>query len=105
MSSVGEVSLDAGKETRLSEERKNVGEQRGEVSERALGVSRYEERSVDGREFRTFKYVFYGEGRVEAVMRTCERHEMSKKVSVCETGMPYAESGESNFEVTRGLIR
>jgi len=49
--------------------------------------------------------VFYGEGRVEAAMRTYERHEMSKKESVCETGMPYAESGESNFKVTGGLIR
>ena len=47
-----------------------------------------------GREFRTFKYVFYREGRVEAAMRTCERHDMSEKVSVCETGTPYAESGE-----------
>ena len=41
---------------------------------------KYEQRSADGREFRTFKYVFYGEGRVEAAMRTCERHEMSEKV-------------------------
>jgi len=49
--------------------------------------------------------VFYGEERIEAAMRTCERHEMSEKVSVCEMGIPYAESGESNFEVTRGLIR
>jgi len=49
--------------------------------------------------------MFYGEGRVEAAMRTCERHEMSEKVSVCETGMPNGESGESNFEVTGGLIR
>ena len=32
--------------------------------------------------------------RVEAAMRTCERDEMSEKVSVCETGMPYAEFGE-----------
>jgi len=38
-------------------------------------------------------------------MRTCERYEMSEKVSVCQTGMPYAESGESNFVVTGGLIR
>jgi len=38
-------------------------------------------------------------------MRTCERHEMSEKVSVCETGMPYAESSEPYFEVTGGLIR
>jgi len=60
---------------------------------------------VDGREFRTLKYVFYGKGSVEAAMRTCERHEMSEKVSVCETSMPYAESGESNFEVTGALIR
>jgi len=30
---------------------------------------------------------------------------MSERVSVCETGMPYAESGEGNFEVTGGLIR
>ena len=44
-------------------------------------------------------------GEVEAAMSTCERHEMSEKVSVCETGMSYAESGESNFEVTGGLIR
>ena len=29
---------------------------------------------------------------------------MSEKVSVCETGMLNAESGESNFEVTGGLI-
>jgi len=28
------------------------------------------------------KYVFYGEGRVEAAMRTCERHDVSEKVSV-----------------------
>ena len=49
--------------------------------------------------------MFYGEGRIEAAVRTCERHEMSEKVSVCETGMPYAESGESNFEETGGLIR
>jgi len=65
---------------------------------------RYEKRSADGREFRTLKYMFYGERRVEDAMRTCERREMSEKVSVCETGMPYAESGESNFEVTKGLI-
>ena len=45
--------------------------------------------------------MFYGDGRVKAAMRTCETHEMS----VCETGLPYAESGESNFEVTGGLIR
>ena len=38
-------------------------------------------------------------------MRTCDRHEMSEKMSVCEMGMPYAESVESNFEVTGGLIR
>ena len=38
-------------------------------------------------------------------MRTSERHEMSEKVSVSETGMPYAKSGESNFEVTGELIR
>jgi len=43
--------------------------------------------------------VFYGEGRVEAAMRTRERHEMSEKVSAGET-MSYAESDESNFEVT-----
>ena len=49
--------------------------------------------------------MFYGAGRVEAAMRKRERHDMSEKVSVCETGMAYAESGESNFEVTRGLIR
>ena len=48
---------------------------------RLVGV-RYEERSADGREFRTFRYVFYGEGRVEAAMRTCKRHEMSEEVSV-----------------------
>jgi len=60
---------------------------------------------VDGREFRTFEYMFYGEGRVEAAMRTSEWHEMSEKVSVCETGMPYAKSSESNFEVAGGLIR
>ena len=47
-----------------------------------MGV-RYEYRSADGRELRTFKYVLYREGRVEAAMRTCERHEMSEKVSVC----------------------
>jgi len=41
--------------------------------------------------------MFYGEGRVEAVVRTCERHERSEKVSVCETGMPYVGSGENNF--------
>ena len=69
-----------------------------------MGV-RYEERSADDREFGTFKFVFYGEGRVEAAMRTSERHEMSEKVSVCETGMPCAESSESNFEVTGRLIR
>jgi len=69
-----------------------------------VGV-RYEERSADGRDFRTFKYVFYGEERVEAVMRTGQRHETSEKVSVSETGMSYAKSGESNFEVTEGLIR
>jgi len=40
------------------------------------------------REFRTLKYGFYG--RVEAAMRTCERHEMSEKMSVCETSMPSA---------------
>jgi len=49
--------------------------------------------------------VFYGEGRVEAAMRTCERHEMSAKVSMCETDMPYAESGESNSGKTGGLNR
>ena len=49
--------------------------------------------------------MFFGEGRVEVAMRTCERHEMSEKVSACETDMPYAESGESNFEMTGGLIR
>ena len=49
--------------------------------------------------------MFHGEGRVEIAMRTCERHEMSEKVSVCETGMSYAESGEGNFEETGGLIR
>jgi len=38
-------------------------------------------------------------------MRTFERHEMSEKVSVCETGIHYAESSESDFEVTGGLIR
>jgi len=71
-----------------------------------VGV-RYEERSVDSREFRTFKYSyeFYGEGRVEAAKRTSESHEMSEKVSVSETGMPYTKSGESNFEMTGGLIR
>jgi len=42
---------------------------------------------------------FYGEWRVEAAMRTSEGHEMSQKVSVCETGMPFAKSSESNFEV------
>jgi len=47
--------------------------------------------------------VFYGEGKVEAAMRTRERHEMSEKVSVGETGMSYAESDESNFEVTGEL--
>jgi len=50
---------------------------------------RYEERCADGREFRTFKYVFYGEGRVEAAVNTGKRHEISEKVSVSETGMPY----------------
>jgi len=49
--------------------------------------------------------VFYGEGRVEAAMRTRGRHEMNEKVSVRETGIPYAESGESDFDVTGGLIR
>ena len=49
--------------------------------------------------------MFYGEGRVEAAMKTRERHETSEKVSVCETDIPYAESGESNFKVTGGLIR
>jgi len=49
--------------------------------------------------------VFYGEGRVEVAMRTCERHEMSEKVSVRGTGMPFAESGKSDFEVTGGMIR
>jgi len=63
-----------------------------------VGV-RYEERSADGREFRTFKYMFYGERRVEAAMRTSERHEMSEKVSVRETSMFYTKSDESNFEV------
>ena len=38
-------------------------------------------------------------------MRASKRHEMSEKVNVSETGMPYAKSGESNFEVTGGLIR
>jgi len=66
---------------------------------------KYEERSANGPDFRTFKYVFYEEGRVEAAMRTSERREMSEKVSVSETGMPYAESGESNFKMTGGLIR
>jgi len=36
-------------------------------------------------------------------MRTSERHQMSERVSVSETGIPCAESGESNFEVTGGL--
>jgi len=49
--------------------------------------------------------VFYGEGRVEAAMRTCKRHEMSEMVSVCQMGMPYAKSGESNFYVMGGLIK
>jgi len=49
--------------------------------------------------------VFYGKGRVEATMRTRERREMSELVSVWETDMPYAESGEINFEVTGRLIR
>jgi len=38
-------------------------------------------------------------------MRTRERHEMSEKVSMCETGMLYAKSSESSFEVAGGLIR
>ena len=59
----------------------------------------------NGREFRTFKYMFYGEGRVQVAMRTSEGHEMSEKVSVCETVMPYAKSSESDFEVAGGLIR
>ena len=50
-------------------------------------------------------HMFYGEGSIEAAMRTSERHEMSEKVNVCEMGMPYAESGKSNFEVMGGLIR
>jgi len=50
---------------------------------------RHEYRSAHGREFRTIKDVFYGEGRVEAVMRTSERHEMSEKVSVSETSISY----------------
>ena len=68
-------------------------------------VVRYEQRSADGQVSRTFKYVFYGEWRVEPAMRTSERHEMSEKVSMSETGMPYAKSGANNFEVTGGLIR
>jgi len=28
-----------------------------------------------------------------------------EKVSVCETGMPYAKSSESDFELAGGLIR
>jgi len=38
-----------------------IFESEGQESERASGV-RYEQRSADGPEFRTFKYVFYGEG-------------------------------------------
>ena len=49
-----------------------------------MGV-RYEARSADGREFRRFKYVFYGKARVEAAMRTSEKHEMNEKVSVSGT--------------------
>jgi len=48
--------------------------------------------------------VFYGKGRVEAAVRTSERHEMSEKVSVNNSKL-YAKSGESIFEVTGGLIR
>jgi len=69
-----------------------------------MGV-RYEARSANGREFRRFKYVFYGKARVEAAMRTSEKHEMNEKVSVSEMGTPDAKSGESNFEETGGLIR
>ena len=48
--------------------------------------------------------MFYGEGRVEAAMRTCERLEMSEKVSVCETGMPYAEWWENSQLPTLFLL-
>jgi len=86
MSSVGEIGLDSGEETSVLEE--------GMMFE-----------SADGWEFKTFKYVFYREGRVVVAMRTSEGHEMSEKVSVCETGMPYVKSSESNFEVAGRLIR
>ena len=44
-----------------------------------MGV-RYEERSADGREFRNLNMC---EGKVEAGMRTSERHESSEKIE-CE---------------------
>jgi len=48
--------------------------------------------------------MFYGEGKIETTMRAGERHELSEKVSVSEAGVSGIKSGESNFQVSGGLV-
>jgi len=56
-------------------------------------------------EFGAFKYMFYGEGKIETTIRAGEGHEISEEVSVNETGMSCMKPGKSNFKVLRGLVR
>jgi len=64
-----------------------------------------EEGGTNCGEFGAFKYMFYGEGKIETTIRAGERHEISEEVSVSEAGMSCMKPGKSNFKMLGGLVR
>ena len=64
-----------------------------------------EEGGMNCGEFGAFKYMFYGEGKIETTIRAGERHEISEEVSLSKAGMSCMKPGKSNFKVSGGLVR
>ena len=67
-----------------------------------MGV--WDEEGTNDEEFGAFRYMFYGEEKIETTMRAGEGHEMSEQVSVSRTGVSCTNPSESNFQVSGGLV-
>jgi len=48
--------------------------------------------------------MFYEEEKIETTMRASEGHELSEEFSVSKAGMSCRKPGESNFQVSGGLV-
>ena len=59
---------------------------------------------TNGGEFGAFTYIFCGEGKIETTIRAGEGPEMSEDISESKAGMSCTKPGESDFQVSGGLV-